>query len=76
MRTENPRPARPVSVGVVLSRELAARGWSQKDLAKLTGRPEQAINEVVQGIGSITPEIAQDLGNALGTSRELWLDLD
>ncbi len=76
MRTENPRPARIVSPGAVLRRELDARGWSQKDLAEIIGRPEQAISEIVQGTKRITPETALELGEALGTSAELWVNLE
>lgn len=76
MRNENPRPARLVSPGAVLRRELDARGWSQKDLAEITGRPEQAISEIVQGSKRITPETALDLGKAFGTSPDLWLNLE
>ncbi len=76
MRNENPRPARLVSPGAVLRRELEARSWSQKDLAEITGRPEQAISEIVQGAKRITPETALDLGKAFGTSPDLWLGLE
>ena len=43
--TQTLRPARVVSPGQVLSRELEARGLAQKDLAAIMGRPAQAINE-------------------------------
>jgi addiction module HigA family antidote len=76
MRYENPRPARLVSPGAVLRRELDARGWSQEDLARITGRPEQAISEIVQGARRITLETAVDLGKAFGTSPDLWLGLE
>lgn len=76
MRNENLRPARLVSPGAVLRRELEARRWSQKDLAEITGRPEQAISEIVQGAKRITPETALDLGKAFGTSPDLWLGLE
>jgi HTH-type transcriptional regulator/antitoxin HigA len=76
MRTENLKPARAVSPGAVLRRELDARGWSQKDLAEIMGRPEQAISEIAQGAKRITPETALELGEALGTSADLWLNLE
>jgi HTH-type transcriptional regulator/antitoxin HigA len=76
MRNENPTPARLVSPGAVLRRELEARGWSQKDLAEITCRPEQAISEIVQGQKRITPETALDFGKAFGTSPDLWLGLE
>ena len=34
MTPTNPRPARLTSAGTILRRELAARGWTQRDLAE------------------------------------------
>jgi HTH-type transcriptional regulator/antitoxin HigA len=72
----NPRPAQSVSPGEILSGELEARGWSQKDLAEITGRPHQAINEIVKGSKQITPETAIELAQAFGMSSEFWLNLE
>jgi HTH-type transcriptional regulator/antitoxin HigA len=70
------RPARITSAGAILRRELAARGWTQRDLAEVMGRPQQAISEIVQGRKRITAETALELAAALGTSAEVWLRLD
>jgi HTH-type transcriptional regulator/antitoxin HigA len=70
------RPARITSAGAILRRELAARGWTQRDLAEVLGRPQQAISEIVQGSKRITAETALELAAALGTSAEVWLRLD
>ena len=70
------RPARLVSPGIILRRELDARGWTQRDLAEVLGRPAQAISEIVQGSKRITAETALELSAALGTSAEVWLQLD
>ena len=79
-RTIKQRPARLVSPGVILRRELDARGWTQRDLAHILGhilgRPAQAISEILQGRMRITAETALELSAALGTSAELWLQLD
>lgn len=72
----NLRPAQPVSPGEILSAELEARGWTQKDIAEITGRPHQAINEIVKGSKQITPDTAIELSQALGTSSEFWLNLE
>lgn len=69
-------PARVVSPGSVLQDELAARGWSQTDLAAIMNRPIGAINEIIKGTKQITPETAVELGAALGTSPEFWLNLE
>ena len=70
------RPARLVSPGIILRRELDARGWTQRDLAEILGRPAQAISEIVQGSKRITAETALELSAALETSAEVWLQLD
>lgn len=36
--SKNLTPARLVAPGRILSRELEARGWTQNDLANITGR--------------------------------------
>jgi HTH-type transcriptional regulator/antitoxin HigA len=62
--------------GDIIRRELEARGWQQKDLAEIMGRPEQAISEIVNGKKQITPETAREMACALGTSAELWMNLE
>ena len=68
--------ARTVKPGQIIDRELTARGWSQKDLAEIIGRPVQAINEIIGGIKQITPNTAHELAQAFGTSAELWMNLE
>lgn len=63
------RPARGTPPGRILSRRLDARGWTQRDLAKIMGRPVQAINEIIQSKKQITPETALQLAEVFGTSR-------
>ena len=70
------KPARISLPGRVLSRELEARGWTQRDLAKIMGRPPQVISEIVRGHKQITPDTAIELGEALGTSAELWIGME
>jgi addiction module HigA family antidote len=70
------RPARVVPPGRILSRELEARGWTQRDLAGIVGRPVQAINEIIQSKKQITPETALQLAAAFGTSPEFWTNLE
>jgi HTH-type transcriptional regulator / antitoxin HigA len=70
------RPARAVAPGRILSRELEARGWTQRELAEIIGRPPQTINEIIRGTKQITPETALELSAALGTSAEFWTNLE
>jgi HTH-type transcriptional regulator / antitoxin HigA len=69
-------PARVPPPGRILMRELEARGWTQKDLAEITGRPIQTINEIAQAKKQITPETALELAEAFGTSAEFWTSLE
>ncbi len=62
--------------GEFLQEELEARGWSQIELAEIIGRPTKVINEIVLGKRAITPETAVQLGQALGTSAEVWMNLE
>ena len=62
--------------GEFLNEELEARGWTQTTLAEIMGRPTRLINEIVAGKKSITPETAVQLGDALGTGPELWMNLE
>ena len=73
---ERLRPARLVAPGEIIAEELEARGWTQKDLAAIMGRPEQAISEIVSARKQITPETARELAQAFGTSAELWMNLE
>ena len=69
-------PVRAISLGRILQRELDSRGWTQKDLAEITNRPPQAINEIIRGTKQITPETARELSAALGTTTEFWINLE
>lgn len=70
------RPARPVSPGRILRQELDARGWTQRDLAAILGRPEQMVSEIINGTKRITPETSLELAQAFGVSPEFWYNLE
>lgn len=70
------RPYRPITPGEIIKEELDARGWTQGDFAEITGKPLQAINEIIAGKKAITPETAILFSEALGTSPEFWLNLE
>jgi HTH-type transcriptional regulator/antitoxin HigA len=69
-------PAQAVSPGEIIKMELEERGWSQRDLAEIMGRPPQAISEIIRGAKQITPETALELAQAFGTSAEIWMNLE
>lgn len=70
------RPARPVPPGRILRQELDERGWTQRDLAAILGRPEQMVSEIINGTKQITPETSLELAQAFGVSPEFWYNLE
>jgi len=70
------QPARVIPPGRIIKRELAARGWTQKDLARIIGRPASKISPLVNGRKRITPETAIELAQAFGTSPDLWVNME
>jgi HTH-type transcriptional regulator/antitoxin HigA len=71
----DPLPIGQVPVGVVLGRELDARGWSQADFATVLGRPTQFVNEILNGKKELTRDSAAQIGAAFDQSPEFWLTL-
>lgn len=61
--------------GEYLRDELEAREWTATEFAEIIGRPLQAVSEILNGKKEITTETAIALGDALGTSAEMWLNL-
>lgn len=62
--------------GEFLKEELEARNWSQIELADIIGRPVKLVNEIVLAKRAVTPETAIQLGDALGTGPEFWMNLE
>ncbi len=69
------KPAEVFTPGEYLRDELEERGWTVTEFAEILGRPIQAISEILNGKKEITAETAIDFASALGTSPELWLNL-
>ncbi|MCA0438738.1 MAG: HigA family addiction module antidote protein [Austwickia sp.] len=61
--------------GNFLLEELDARGWSQADFAEVLGRPTQLVSGIILGKKAVTTETATQIGAALGTGADLWLNL-
>lgn len=61
--------------GEYLRDELVERDMTQTMLAAAMGRPYQAICEIVNGKKRVTARTARQLGEVLGTSADLWLNL-
>lgn len=62
--------------GEFLKEELESRNWNQTELAEIIGRPVKMVNELILGKRAVTPETAVQLGEALGTGPELWMNLE
>lgn len=69
-------PAEVFPPGVYLKEEIEARGWIQSEFAEIIGKPPAMVNQIILGKRAITPETAQVIAAALGTSAELWLNLE
>jgi len=65
-----------VPPGEYLAEVLEARHMSQAELARRTGRPVQAINEIIKGEKALTPETALQLERALGVPAHIWTGLE
>lgn len=68
-------PAEAFAPGEYLRDEIDERGWTVTEFAEIIGRPLQAVSEILNGKKEITTETAVALGEALGTSPALWLNL-
>ena len=71
-----PRHRPPTPPGQILAQEfLEPLGLSQSDLATRMGIPVQRVNQIVRARRGITAETALLLAEALGTTPQLWMNL-
>jgi HTH-type transcriptional regulator/antitoxin HigA len=75
MTHKHPKPAKVFPPGEYLRDELHARGWTQRQFARIIGRPLQTVNGIVNGKTSITAQTAKEIAAAFGTSANLWMSL-
>lgn len=73
---KNVKAAEVFPPGEFLREELQSRGWTQGDFARILGRPLQTVNQIINGRKRITVETAKEIGLALGTGPEVWLNLE
>ncbi len=64
------------SPGEHLREELESRGWTQEEFADIIGRSYKQVNELLGGKAALTAPMAAVIASALGTSPELWLNLE
>ncbi len=48
---------------------------SQSELARQLGCAHRKVNEIINGKRGITPDCALDLERVLGTTAEMWVNL-
>jgi HTH-type transcriptional regulator/antitoxin HigA len=65
-----------IPAGEFLAEVLETRQISQAELARRMGRPIPAINEIVKGEKTITPETALQLEQVLGVPAHIWTGLE
>lgn len=61
--------------GDYIREELKERGWTQSDLAFITGEDPSLINRIITGNRKISARLAHALGDAFGTGAQVWLNL-
>jgi len=76
MSTDNELvPAYGPTPGEILLMELEERGWTLDEFAEQIDYPAEVVRQIIHAQKQLTPEIAQRMGKALGTSTELWHNL-
>ena len=73
--TNTHMPAMAFPPGEYLRDELDERGWTGREFAEIIGRPAQVVSEILNDKKEITPQTALAFAEALGTSPEVWLNL-
>lgn len=61
--------------GAYIKDEMDERSWSQRDLAFILGCSEQAINPILNGKRSVSPDMAKALGLAFDVPAEFFANL-
>lgn len=61
--------------GEYLADELEERGWTIAEFAEMIGRPASKVSDIINAKKRITVQTARQIGAALGTSAELWVNL-
>ncbi|MGA2711035.1 MAG: HigA family addiction module antitoxin [Steroidobacteraceae bacterium] len=75
-RKNTSQPANPFHPGEILLEEFLQPGkMMQAAFARKIGWTKAQLNDFVRGKRGVTADAALDLGEALGTSRQLWMNL-
>lgn len=63
----------PKHPGTILKEKLETSGWTQDELAAITGKTRSLITKIIAGQTNISPEMAVVLAAAFGDSPEEWV---
>lgn len=69
-------PNYAVPPGESLRETLESLGMKPAELAERMGQPQKAINEILKGKASITPETALQLERVLRVPASFWTNLE
>jgi HTH-type transcriptional regulator / antitoxin HigA len=75
MARKHPKAAEAFAPGEYLRDEIKSRGWTQTQFASIIGRPLQTVNGIINGKVAVTAQTAKEIAAALGTSADLWMNL-
>jgi HTH-type transcriptional regulator / antitoxin HigA len=67
---------RPRHPGKNLRDMMESKGWTQDEMATITGMSRQTINNLIAGKTNITPEVAVKLAAVFKNNPEEWLKWD
>src|ERR1700683_90065 len=62
--------------GEFIKDELEERGWTQEDLAEITGIASPVISNIINTKRAISPDVALNLAAAFGTTAQFWMNLE
>ena len=69
------KPFRIVTPGEMIAEMLGYMGWTQSDLAEITGLSDKTVSKLISNSQNITTETASLLSQALGKTPKFWLNL-
>ena len=68
-------PTEEFTPGEDLREELDERKWIVPEFADIIGRPVEAASDILNENTEITADTASAFGQTLGTSADLWMNL-
>ena len=61
--------------GEYLRDELVERGWTVPEFARIIGWSVSDVSRILDGERGVTAATARDLADVLGTTSQVWLNL-